>query len=344
MTGTSLLFGWLVAALAAAIITYVTLALLIKTLRRHVTAEVNPRSSHLVETPEGAGIVVIPVALLTVVVAMYLLPIPPRFGMMYSAVVGGLTVVLTVVGFFDDARGLSVLSRLIVQFICVGVVVLMLPGSVRVLPGFIPEGVERALIIVGGVWFVNLVNFMDGIDLISVVETAAITLGIAILAWIDVIPYFYGWIAASLLGAVIGFAPWNLPPARLFLGDSGSVAVGFLLGVILLHVAASAGNAFVATVILPLYYLADATITLLRRIARGEKFWRAHRDHFYQQALRHGFSVGDTVWRIALLNLLLVVLAVASTYTDKIGATLLFAVASLAVAFTLYRFAHGRKV
>ena len=105
-------------------------------------------------------------------------------------------------------------------------------------------------------------------------------------------------LASALLGAMIGFAPFNRPVARLFLGDVGSLPIGLLLGWLLLH--SPARGHLAAALILPLYYLADATVTLARRIARGEPFWQAHRTHFYQRATDNGFTVPEIVTHVAL--------------------------------------------
>src|SRR5262249_31428702 len=201
-----------------------------------------------------------------------------------------------------------------------------------------PLPLERVGLILAALWFVNLTNFMDGIDLISAVETVAITIGIAILAALGAIPSAYGYVAVALAGAMIGFGPWNAPPARLFLGDAGSIPIGFLLGVLLIHVAAE--DALPAAIILPLYYLADATITLGRRLLRGERVWEAHRSHFYQQATRNGMSVTETVGRIAVLNAVLVALAVGAALHGPIWATTAGLLAAMAVGMTLRRFAR----
>ena len=95
-------------------------------------------------------------------------------------------------------------------------------------------------------------------------------------------------VALALCGALLGFAPFNKPVARLFLGDVGSLPIGLLVGWMLLQLAGT--GALAAAILLPLYYLMDATITLLRRLARREKVWEAHRSHFYQKATDNGFS------------------------------------------------------
>ena len=89
---------------------------------------------------------------------------------------------------------------------------------------------------------------------------------------------------------------WNWAPARIFLGDVGSVPLGYLLGFLLLEPAAR--GAWKVALILPLYFLADATITLLRRLVRGERVWQAHREHFYQRAVQRGLGHAAVVRRV----------------------------------------------
>src|SRR5262249_18771199 len=165
----------------------------------------------------------------------------------------------------------------------------------------------RAGLLVGGMWFVNLVNFMDGIDWMTVAEVVPMTGAIVLFGLAGTIGPLPCVVAAALLGAILGFAPFNKPVAQLFLGDVGSLPIGLLLGWLLLQLA---GRGYLtAALILPLYYLLDATITLLRRISRRERFWEAHRSHFYQRATDNGFSVPAIVARVVLVNLVLAALA-----------------------------------
>jgi UDP-N-acetylmuramyl pentapeptide phosphotransferase/UDP-N-acetylglucosamine-1-phosphate transferase len=332
------LAGIMIAA-AAALMAYALIALAIGPLRRHAEAEVTERSSHSVATPQGAGAVIVPVALAFAALAFMASGQTPAGGMVYAGVVAGLALALMAVGFVDDMRSLDVVPRLVSQALTVGIAVALLPEDVRVLPAGIPVALERLALFIGVLWFVNLYNFMDGIDLMSVVETVAITLGIALLALFDAVPVTYGYVAVALLGATLGFAPWNAPPARLFLGDAGSLPIGFLLAILLIHVAAA--NAAAAAVILPLYYLADATLTLLRRLARGERVWRAHREHFYQQALRNGFTVTQIVGRIAVLDAVLIALALGAALHGTSWAGVALLIAAIAVGLTLRTFAKG---
>lgn len=118
------------------------------------------------------------------------------------------------------------------------------------------------------------------------------------------------WLGATLAAAAVGFLVWNWPPSRIFLGDVGSVPIGFLLGFLLLALAARGYGA--AALILPAYYLADATLTILRRLLRGEKIWRPHSQHFYQQAVRGGLSHAQVSLAVLAANLVLIALAVLS--------------------------------
>ena len=149
-------------------------------------------------------------------------------------------------------------------------------------------------------------------------------------------------VAAALFGASLGFAPFNRPVAKLFLGDVGSLPIGLLLAWLLLQLADHGHLA--AAIILPLYYLADATITLGRRVAKGEPFWQAHRTHFYQRATDNGFSVPEILTRVFLVNLGLGVFALFTIAAHSRTASLaaLAASASL-VAWLLIAFAQPRR-
>jgi UDP-N-acetylmuramyl pentapeptide phosphotransferase/UDP-N-acetylglucosamine-1-phosphate transferase len=144
---------------------------------------------------------------------------------------------------------------------------------------------------------------MDGIDGITGTETACLGVGLHIVAW----PSGDALLAALLAAAALGFLRWNWQPARLFLGDVGSVPLGYLLGYLLLAEAGRGGWA--ASLILPLYYLADATWTLMRRLFRGERIWQAHREHFYQRAVRAGLAHAAVVRRILAADIGLIALA-----------------------------------
>jgi UDP-N-acetylmuramyl pentapeptide phosphotransferase/UDP-N-acetylglucosamine-1-phosphate transferase len=141
-------------------------------------------------------------------------------------------------------------------------------------------------------------------------------------------------------GAMLGFAPFNRPVAKLFLGDVGSLPLGLLLFWLLLRLAADGHLA--AALLLPLYYLADATVTLVRRLARGENVLRAHRTHFYQRAIDLGFSVNDVIARVFLVNLLLAGLALRSLSASAITSAGLFMIGGVAVVALLVHFSRPK--
>jgi UDP-N-acetylmuramyl pentapeptide phosphotransferase/UDP-N-acetylglucosamine-1-phosphate transferase len=149
-------------------------------------------------------------------------------------------------------------------------------------------------------------------------------------------------IAAALLGGMIGFAPFNRPVARLFLGDVGSLPVGLLMGWLLARLAA--GGHAAAALLLPAYYLADSTLTLLIRLAAGQRVWVAHRSHFYQRATDGGFSVMSIVSRVFAVNLALAALAVATViWPDRTTAVAALAVGGALVGWLLTVFARRKR-
>ena len=205
-----------------------------------------------------------------------------------------------------------------------------------------PLMLERGLILLAGIWFVNLVNFMDGLDLMTAAEVVPVSAAIVLLGWLGHLPLAPTIIAAALCGAMLGFAPSNRPVAKVFLGDVGSLPIGLLLGWCLLQLAWQQHTA--AALLLPLYYLADATLTLLRRITRREPFWAAHRTHFYQRATDNGFTVTAVVAEVFVLNVVLAALALASVWLDSMIADIvLLAVGAAAVAVLLRRFSQRKK-
>ena len=306
-------------------------------LLQYALARPNARSSHHTPTPQGAGVAVIAATLLVAAVitayaAVPALSIPPAI---FAA-----ALFIAVVGFVDDIKFIPVLPRLLLQGAAVAAVLSTTPDNVRIVAAC-PFWIERGLLLLAGLWFVNLVNFMDGLDWMTVAEAVPITGAVVLLGWLGDFPAAATIVAAALCGAMLGFAPFNRPVAKVFLGDVGSLPIGLLLGWCLLQLAYS--QQFAAALLLPLYYLADATVTLLRRMIRREPFWAAHRSHFYQRATDNGFSVLRVVSEVFALNVGLAVLAIASTRTQSAGVdVMLTIVGGLGVALTMYRFSRRR--
>jgi UDP-N-acetylmuramyl pentapeptide phosphotransferase/UDP-N-acetylglucosamine-1-phosphate transferase len=260
----------------------------------------NERSSHAVPTPRGAGLLVLPLALCAWLAADGFDPLPGRFWIVALAALA-----LTLFSALDDRRGLAAAPRLAVHALAVALGLWALPPDFSLTQGWLPRPADLALAFAAWLWFLELTNFMDGIDGVTGVEAGSVATGLLLLVAVGALPLSLALPLLALLGALLGFLAWNWHPAALFLGDSGSVPLGYLLGWLLL-LAAGAGLWPVA-LILPLYYWADATLTLLRRLRRREKFWRAHRQHFYQRAVGTGHA--PVACAILLVNLALIALA-----------------------------------
>jgi UDP-N-acetylmuramyl pentapeptide phosphotransferase/UDP-N-acetylglucosamine-1-phosphate transferase len=304
------LLSWAAIAAASAAISASAILILRPILVRHLLAHPNDRSSHKVATPQGGGLGVM-LALIAVCALAGLLA--PRMG------------ALSLIPVLGAASFLTVLT---------------LPEELRILPGFVPLAVERVLLVVGTVGFVNAVNFLDGIDWMTVAEVVPITLAVAVLYAFGVLPVGIGLLALALLGAMLGFAVFNKHPASIFLGDAGSLPIGLCLAFMLIYVAEAD---LTAAILLPLYMVADTSITLVRRIINKEPFLSAHRSHYYQRAVIGGRSVPEVTTRIFLLGFTLALLAVGTTLARSIALDLVaLAIGVLATAATLRWLARGR--
>jgi UDP-N-acetylmuramyl pentapeptide phosphotransferase/UDP-N-acetylglucosamine-1-phosphate transferase len=307
---------WLTAgAIAAATCLFVFALLkpLIDWLRRRAIMDIpNDRSSHVEVTPRGGGIATTAGILLGCMAWSFLV-----HGDYYLLALVA-TTGLALVSWLDDRRGgLPVGIRLGAQMLAVGLMLMVLPDLFSVTQGALPLWLERILLFFAWLWFTNLFNFMDGINGITGIEMATLGIGVTVIGAVRSADGSADAIGLIVAAAALGFLPWNWGRAKVFLGDVGSVPAGYLIGLLLVLLACSGDWA--AALILPMYYWADATLTLLRRLLRGEKVWQAHRSHFYQQGARKLGSHAAVAGRIAMLNLLLVGLAVASTYSWQVA-------------------------
>lgn len=292
-------------------------------LRRRMIDRPGARRSHLQPTPRGGGIAIVAAFAIGIGGLYGYGQIPASvFGVFCAS--GSLVVLVSV---WDDHQPLPMALRLSLHAAAA-------LWAVYWFDGLQPAGRDlefanwpavlvplcQALALL---WLINLYNFMDGIDGICAVETISIGLGFAVLtalvATLDVLGMLTAVIfglqaplALALVGSLIGFLPWNWHPARIFLGDVGSVPLGYLVGWLLVMLFAFGFIA--AAFILPMYYVADATITLCRRLRRGERPWRAHREHFYQRATGAGLSHSRVSLGILLGNVVLIGCAAASLW------------------------------
>lgn len=286
---------------------------------RQVMDNPNERSNHTTPTPRGGGL-----AMVIVILACFcILGISPRI------IIGG--TLLLAVSFADDIRSMPASLRFLAQFVAVFI---SLP-ALHPLPEAVPPLFIYGFIALGWLWFINLTNFMDGIDGISAMQVIMQMLGIILLhSFVAPLPLWLPIAAGVVAAGALGFLRYNLSPARLFMGDAGSIPLGFLQGFLLWTLFLRGYHA--AGIILPAYYLTDATLTLIKRALRGEKVWQAHSQHTYQKAVRAGMTHNAVVLRITLLNALLVTLALLSTHS-MMGAVITTVAAYAATYFLVAR-------
>ncbi len=268
--------------------------------KRGLVAHPNERSSHTIPTPHGGGLAIIAVLIPT----WAYLGVSHGLGTIELVFVLGSAVLLAGFSLVDDIRHLSPAFRFGLQTIAVVLSLGVMGKDTPFFGGFLPFWLDMIIAGLGWVWFINLFNFMDGIDGIAGTESTSIGIGIILLVIMAGAPAFMMPFALIIVGGCLGFLVWNWHPAKIFMGDVGSVPLGFLLGWLLLTLSQS--GFFVSALILALYYLADATLTLGHRARRGEKVWQAHREHFYQKAIQCGLRHDQVVLLILATNGILI--------------------------------------
>lgn len=247
----------------------------------------NERSSHSTPTPRGGGLAIVVVVIAGLLVGAGLGWIGSATAL--ALVPGGALIAL--VSWLDDRSGVPPGLRFATQTAAAIWVVVWL-GPLQLVGGSASGPllwIDGALTVLALVWMANLFNFMDGIDGLAAGEAVVVGLAGAALALLqgDREP---AWIAALLAVAAAGFLPWNWSPARIFMGDVGSVFLGFLFGALGLVSAHHGHVTAVGWLVLLGVFVVDATVTLLRRIVRGERWFAAHRGHAYQRAVQAGAS------------------------------------------------------
>jgi Fuc2NAc and GlcNAc transferase len=253
-------------------------------LRRNRLDVPNERSSHRVPTPRNGGSAMAIAVVLAVGV----------FGRLIDAqlaVLGVAAVVVAVLALADEHRALPQWLRLLVQFIAATTGVLALeywpPSFADALSRHLPIWLLGAVAILWITWVINAYNFMDGIN--GIASTEAIVCGVTLgLLFARTSDSGGQVVAFSLAGAALGFLPWNFPNGSIFMGDVGAYVFGFFFSALALR--AGAEHMLIPAALPLLPFLADATVTLARRIVRGEAFFRAHRSHYYQRLNILGWS------------------------------------------------------
>jgi UDP-N-acetylmuramyl pentapeptide phosphotransferase/UDP-N-acetylglucosamine-1-phosphate transferase len=308
--------------LLTALIGFLAIAAVLPILKRIALAHPNARSSHEVPTPQGGGIVVVAAAAL-VLAGMAMLPgeVPASAGpVRHLAALAAAVSIMVMIGLLDDLLGLSVVLLLAAQAIAALLVTATLPAGIALLPPGGWQILERAAEAGLLVCFMNIVNFIDGLDEISVAHAVPAFGATGIILAGDALAPWATPLTALAAGAQIGFWPWNRHVARLFLGDSGSLPLGLMLGYVVLLLL---GRGFLAAAaLICLYPLADGFWTLLRRLRAGKPLTHGHREHCYQRATARGLPVRAVSGSVFLLALMLGGLAVLSVHMSSFIAAL----------------------
>lgn len=279
----------LVALLAATAAFSMGLVLLVRTTARRLAILDHPnvRSSHDVPKPRLGGIG-ITAAFLAAAGVLVAVGVAPRSALVVLAATGA----IATLGLVDDLRSLPVRWRFSLQLAAAVAVVVVrwadLPAAAGVVGGLLPAWILGPLFVLWIVWLTNLYNFMDGIDGLAGGQAVFAGAGVALAAF-AMGSHGTAWIALALGAASIGFLRFNFPPSTIFMGDVGSTALGFFFGCLPLMGERSPVTAGTVALALSLFVL-DATTTLLRRLARGERWYTAHRSHLYQRPVALGWK------------------------------------------------------
>lgn len=283
----------LAAAVAFATAAYLTRRFCDPRSRLHLLDHPNERSLHSRPTPRSGGVAIVAAVVVATTVWLAVSGTTPGVAGLAAAML-----LLAGVSFLDDRRGLPVRVRIVGHMLAAGLVVAGDGGLAPALwPGVLwvwPAWVSAALAVVFLVWMVNLYNFMDGMDGFA---GGMAVIGFGAFALLGVRAGNEAFAAGALVVAAAagGFLVFNFPPARIFMGDTGSSVLGLLAGAMTLQGAREGVFEVWVGVLVFSPFIVDATVTLVRRLVRGERVWQAHRSHYYQRLVQSGWGHRKTV-------------------------------------------------
>jgi Fuc2NAc and GlcNAc transferase len=238
------------------------------------------RQSHDHATPTGGGAGLVASIVAASAAAQYFTPLPAFW---WHNMLPGI-VLLSVVGWIDDKRPVSSLFRLLVQ-LAVSLWLLGFGWSDFSVPGVW----LFAVIVLALVWMMNLYNFMDGSNGMAGFQGVFAGLVLFFL-FLDGEQAGMAWLALSVASACAGFLPLNFPVARVFMGDAASVPLGFIFGAFLLYGVLNDSFGLATALLIMSLFIIDATLTLFKRVFRGEQWYTAHAQHVYQRLIAHGWT------------------------------------------------------
>lgn len=268
--------------------------------RNKLTVVPNERSLHDLPTPKGGGIAIV-LTWYTGLSILFFTGIIERS--LFFALLSG--VLLAVVSLIDDIRGLKPIIRLIVQFITAIIAFIFLNG---LRPLVMPQisinynFIVYPIAIVGMVWFINLFNFMDGVDGFASLEAIILSAVFFVFTW--------NMSLVLLIACITGFLYWNWPKASIFMGDVGSTQLGFILVVLGIYFHNTYEFSILNWIMLTSPFWFDATLTLFRRWRNREKLSEAHRKHLYQRMVQAGSSHEKVNCFLLMINVIIIILII----------------------------------
>jgi Fuc2NAc and GlcNAc transferase len=245
----------------------------------------NARSSHTAPTPRGGGAAIV-LSAVAAWIALRLMGVA-RTDIVIALSGGGIAI--AAIGLLDDRFPLSARIRLSVHFASALWALVWLNGLPPMQVGEHVIVLGRSGYLLGAlgiVWTLNLFNFMDGIDGIAASEAIFVVCSGILLALVNDGGHAHPAIGFTFVAACCGFLLWNWPPARIFMGDVGSGFLGYVVAVLAVIEAHESSLALLVWLILGGVFFVDATVTLARRLLRGERLYEAHRTHAYQCLVR----------------------------------------------------------
>ncbi len=291
------------------------------------------RSNHSVTKPKGAGLILIPFVIFTTLLILYLQELLNSDWISIFGFCG----ILYFISLIDDLKNVSSKVRLTFQFFCVISGLFIFQKDLNVFLGLITQNISNEtlsqliksfvifLLVISWVWVINLFNFMDGMDGITTVQISSIAICTNILSIMGFISEDFLYFGLIIFSTFLAFFSVNKPPAKIFLGDVGSIPIGFIVGFIIIYNGIKYAI-FIPFLICMMYYILDSTLTLLIRLFKKENIFEAHSSHFYQKVLRKGYSHNFVLNRLMILNLALMSLSFLSIN---------FPLTSLLIAFSL---------
>lgn len=285
-------------------------------LKHHLLDHPNQRSSHVAPTPRGGGIVIASLWLLFVAVSTFFYQITLNDALFLFLP----ALLITVVGFLDDRYDVPILIRILVHFAAAVWIVILLVSTLSITLLSYKELLFAVIAIFIIVWSINSFNFMDGLDGFSSIEAIFyFAIGGYLIYASSPGAQYFAFMAWVLVAILLGFFLWNKPSAKIFMGDAGSSFLGFLVAAFGCYAIVKLQLSAWLWIYLYGAFAFDATITLMRRMLRGEKWYQGHRLHAYQRLHQSGFSHLQVLFSLISLNIIISLLVLWAYYIPSMS-------------------------